>query len=60
MSRKSTYSFKQKKWAVEQYLSENMSAVEIARRLNMPGKYGRDQVTVWGPSVSKQSGCFLK
>lgn len=59
MSRKSMYSFKQKIWAVEQYLSENMSAVEIARRLNMPGKYGRDQVTVWVHQYQSNQDAFL-
>ena len=59
MSRKSKYSFKQKKWAVEQYLSGNMSAVEIARRLNMPGKYGRDQVTVWVHQYQSNQDAFL-
>ncbi|GAA3634797.1 IS3 family transposase [Lactobacillus hamsteri] len=59
MSRKSKYSFKQKKWAVEQYLNGKMSAVEISRQLKMPGKYGKDQVTTWAHRYQSSQDAFL-
>lgn len=40
MPRKSKYSFEQKLWAVKQYLNGNMSAIEIAKTLNMTVKSG--------------------
>lgn len=59
MSRKSKYSFEQKIWAVEQYLNGNLSAVEIARQLNMPNKYGKDQVGVWVRQYQSNQGIFF-
>lgn len=59
MPRKSKYSFKQKKWAVEQYSNGYMSAVEIARQLNMPGKNGPIRIREWTYQYQSNHEAFL-
>ena len=59
MSRKSKYSFEQKKWAVEQYLNVNMSASKIAIRLNMP-KNGSRQIRSWARQYQSNQDAFLR
>ena len=58
MSRKSKYSFKQKKWAVEQYLNGNMSAAKIAIQLNM-SKNGSRQILSWARQYQSNQDSFL-
>ncbi|QNT44251.1 helix-turn-helix domain-containing protein [Lactobacillus kefiranofaciens] len=58
MLRKNKYSFVQKKWAVKQYLNGNMSAVEIAKRLNMP-KTERNQILAWVHQYQSNQVAFL-
>ena len=59
MSRKSKYSFEQKKWAVEQYLNGNMSASKIAIRLNMP-KNGSRQIRSWARQYQSNQDAFYR
>ena len=59
MSRKSKYSFEQKKWAVDQYLNGNMSAAKIALQLGMPSKSGRKQVRVWAHQYQSNQDTIL-
>lgn len=58
MSRKSKYSFEQKKWAVEQYLNGNMSAAKIAIQLNM-SKNGSRQILSWARQYQSNQDSFL-
>lgn len=59
MSRKSKYTLDQKKWAVEQYLNGNLSAVEIAKKLNMTGKNGDHRVRDWALQYQSNRNMFL-
>ncbi|WP_246011974.1 transposase, partial [Lactobacillus xujianguonis] len=59
MPRKSKYSFKQKKWAVEQYLNGYVSAVEIATQLDMPIKSGYIQISSWAHQYQSNHEAFL-
>ena len=59
MSRKSKYSYEQKLWAVKQYLNGSMSAVEIARRLNMSNKSGSRQIIRWARQYQNNQDVFL-
>lgn len=58
MSRKSKYSFEQKKRAVEQYLNGNMSAAKIAIQLNM-SKNGSRQILSWARQYQSNQDSLL-
>ena len=59
MPRKSKYSFEQKLWAVKQYLNGNMSAIEIAKTLNMTVKSGDHRVREWAYQYQSNRGKFF-
>ncbi|MGN0496355.1 MAG: helix-turn-helix domain-containing protein [Lachnospiraceae bacterium] len=59
MSRKSKYSFEQKKWAVEQYLNGNMSANKIAEKLGITSKCAGNRIREWAKKRQSNQDAFL-